>query len=53
MYKDELSIFIPNSFLSESKDLKIRTYKVGIIARALAIFKADNGYITFTDIDGY
>ena len=42
MYKDELSIFIPNSFLSESKDLKIRTYKVGIIARALAIFKADN-----------
>ena len=42
MYKDELSIFIPNSFLSESKDLKIRTYKVGIIARALAIFQADN-----------
>ena len=42
MYKDELSIFIPNSFLSESKDLKIRTHKVGIIARALAIFQADN-----------
>lgn len=42
MYKDELSIFIPNSFLSESKDLKIRTYKVGILGRALAIFKADN-----------
>ena len=42
MYKDELSIFIPNSFLSESKDLKIRTYKVGILSRALAIFQADN-----------
>ena len=42
MYKDELSIFIPNSFLSESKDLKIRTYKVGILGRALAIFQADN-----------
>ena len=42
MYKDELSIFIPNSFLSESKDLKIRTYKVGVLGRALAIFKADN-----------
>ena len=42
MYKDELSIFIPTSFLSESKDLKIRTYKVGILGRALAIFQADN-----------
>ena len=42
MYKDELSIFIPNSFLSESKDLKICTYKVGILGRALAIFQADN-----------
>lgn len=42
MYKDELSVFIPNSFLSESKDFKIRTYKVGIIARSLAIFKVNN-----------
>ena len=42
MYKDELSIFIPNSFLSESKDLKIRTYKVGVLGRALAVFQADN-----------
>ena len=42
MYEEKISIFIPNSFLSESKDLKIRTYKVGIIARALAIFQADN-----------
>ena len=48
MYKDELSIFIPNSFLSESKDLKIRTYKVGIIARALAIFQVDN-VVIFND----
>ena len=42
MYKDELSIFIPNSFLSESKDLKVRTYKVGVLGRALAVFQADN-----------
>lgn len=42
MYKDKLSVFIPNSFLSESKDLKVRTYKVGILARALAIFRAKN-----------
>ena len=49
MYKDELSIFIPNSFLSESKDLKIRTYKVGILGRALAIFQADNVVIYNND----
>ena len=42
MYKDELSIFIPNSFLSESKDFKVRTYKVGVLGRALAVFQADN-----------
>lgn len=42
MYKDELSIFIPNSFLSESKDLKVRTYKVGIIGRALAVYRINN-----------
>lgn len=42
MYKDELSVFIPNSFLSESKDLKVRTFKVGILGRALAVFQIDN-----------
>ena len=42
MYKDELSIFIPNSFLSESKDQKVRTYKVGILGRALGVFQVDN-----------
>lgn len=42
MYKDELSVFIPNSFLSESKDIKVRTYKVGIIGRALAVYQAKN-----------
>ncbi|MDO5848792.1 MAG: putative RNA uridine N3 methyltransferase [Methanobrevibacter sp.] len=42
MYKDELSVFIPNSFLSESKDLKIRTYKVGILGRALAVYRVNN-----------
>ena len=42
MYKDELSVFIPNSFLSESKDLKVRTFKVGVLGRALAVFQIDN-----------
>lgn len=42
MYKDKISVFIPNSFLSESKDLKVRTLKVGIIGRALAVFKVNN-----------
>lgn len=41
MYKKELSVFIPNSFLSESKDLKVRTYKVGLIGRTLAVFNVD------------
>ncbi len=42
MYKKELSVFIPNSFLSESKDLKVRTYKVGLIGRALAVYNVNN-----------
>lgn len=42
MYKDEFSVFIPNSFLSESKDIKVRTYKVGIIGRALAVYQVKN-----------
>ncbi len=42
MYKKELSVFIPNSFLNESTDLKVRTYKVGIIGRILAIFNVHN-----------
>ena len=46
MYKDELSVFIPNSFLSESKDLKVRTFKVGILGRALAVFQIDNVEMT-------
>ncbi len=36
-----LSIFIPASFTAETKDLRIKTYKVGSIARSAAIFKAD------------
>lgn len=42
MYKKELSVFIPNSFLSESKDLKVRTYKVGLIGRTLAVYNVNN-----------
>ena len=48
MYKDELSVFVPNSFLSESKDLKVRTYKVGILGRALAVFRA-NRVVVYND----
>ena len=44
MYKDEFSVFIPNSFLSESKDIKVRTYKVGIIGRALAVYQVKNEF---------
>jgi methyltransferase len=35
-----LSIFIPASLTAETKDSKIKTYKVGTIGRSAAIFKA-------------
>lgn len=36
---EKLSIFVPNSFLAESKDSKVRTYKVGLIGRYAALFR--------------
>ncbi len=50
MYKNELSVFIPNSFLSESKDLKVRTYKVGILGRALAVYRVSN-VVIYNDVE--
>lgn len=41
MYKIQLTVFLPDSFLSETKDLKLKTSKVGIIGRALAVFSVD------------
>jgi predicted SPOUT superfamily RNA methylase MTH1 len=41
MNKVSLSIFIPDSFTAETKDLKLKTYKVGMIGRSAAIFNAD------------
>jgi methyltransferase len=41
MEQKHLSIFIPASILAETKDLKLRTYKVGLIGRSAAIFKVD------------
>jgi methyltransferase len=41
MEPKHLSIFIPASILAETKDLKLRTYKVGLIGRSAAIFRAD------------
>jgi methyltransferase len=41
MVRKRLSIFVPASILSETKDLRIKTYKIGLIGRAAAIFKAD------------
>lgn len=35
------TIFIPSSILVETKDLKIRTYKVGLIGRSAAVFQVD------------
>jgi len=41
MEQKHLSIFIPASITAETKDLKIKTYKVGSIGRSAAIFRAD------------
>ncbi len=41
MERKRLSIFVPASILSETKDLRIKTYKIGLIGRAAAIYKAD------------
>ena len=37
----DLAILIPSSLTSESKDQRIKTYKVGQIARAASIFRVD------------
>lgn len=49
---EKLSIFVPNSFLAESKDSKIRTYKVGLIGRYAALFRANNIVIYNDNSDG-
>lgn len=41
MHKKQVSVFIPDSFLSEASDLKLKTYKTGVIGRALAVFNVD------------
>ncbi len=39
---EKLSIFVPNSYLAESRDSKIRTFKVGLLGRYAALFRANN-----------
>ena len=51
-FMEKLSIFVPNSFLAESKDSKIRTYKVGLIGRYAALFRANNIVIYNDNSDG-
>ena len=41
MHKKQVSVFIPDSFLSETTDLKLKTYKTGVIGRSLAVFNVD------------
>ena len=49
---EKLSIFIPNSYLAETKDSKIRTYKVGLLGRYAALFRANNIVIYNDNSDG-
>ena len=48
MYKNKISVFLPSSFVSETKDVKLRTAKVGIIARALSVFRV-NDIVIYND----
>ena len=48
MQNINLSLFIPNSYLAETNDLKLKTYKIGIIGRALAVFRL-NKVIIYND----
>ena len=45
MQNKKVSILIPDSLLSETNDLKIKTSKVGLVGRALAIFNVDQVFI--------
>lgn len=49
MPKKQVSIFIPNSFLSETTDLKLKTSKIGVIGRALAVFQV-NQIVIYKDL---
>lgn len=52
MNRVDLSIFIPDSLTAETGDLKIKTYKVGLIGRAAAIFGVNRIVIYHDDADG-
>ena len=41
MESKHLSIFVPASILAETKDLKLRTYKIGLIGRSAALFRVE------------
>lgn len=47
--QNQVSLFIPNSFLAETKDLKLKTSKVGLIGRAAAVFGV-NKIIVYKDL---
>jgi predicted SPOUT superfamily RNA methylase MTH1 len=52
IFMEQLSIFVPNSYLAETKDSKIRTYKVGLLGRYAALFRANNIVIYNDNSDG-
>ncbi len=49
MQNQNLSILIPDTFLSETKDVKLKTNKVGLIGRALALYRV-NQVIIYKDL---
>jgi len=45
MYENKVSVFLPSSFISETKDYKLKTSKIGLIGRALSVFRINEVYI--------
>jgi|Deesub1362A_J573_1020465.scaffolds.fasta_scaffold00258_16 hypothetical protein len=41
----KLSIAVPSSYLAETRDMKIKTYKAGMLARAASVFKVSEIFI--------
>ena len=50
MTLNNISLFIPSSFLRVTKDLKLKTYKVGLIGRPAALFQV-NKIVIYSDTE--
>ncbi|MDR0900924.1 MAG: RNA-binding protein [Methanobrevibacter sp.] len=49
MQEKQVSVFLPDSFLSETSDLRLKTSKIGVIGRVLAVFNV-NQVVIYKDL---